>query len=134
MKKRAQTLSLDLIIAIVVFIAIITLFVSVIMPNDSSDRLRNDADLIFAAFDTTSNPAGRGIIDGNVVKTAALEDLIDEDYSELKNELGITGEFCIIVVDDSGSLRALGNDSSGNPQYTFGPGTDDVRPADGIGC
>lgn len=133
MHKKGQTLSLDLLIAVIIFMAIVALFVSLIFSGDSTAMLRDDAERLFSSFDKSTNPGGLGIIEGNQLKTAQLQDLINQDYETLKGELGITGDFCIVVVDDTGGLIRLG-ERAGEDLYAYGPGTSDVRPASGIGC
>lgn len=128
--KRGQTWSLDLIIGVVLFLLILVVVYSLLAakPNQEND-LRTEADNIVTKIDSVNNPTQTlpKVIQGNSLSEDELKKLYGMSYDELKAELGITGEFCIMVVDDFGSIIPINNSLS------VGSG-EDLEISDGVYC
>ncbi|MGV8162726.1 MAG: hypothetical protein ACP5N2_05350 [Candidatus Nanoarchaeia archaeon] len=116
--KRAQTWSIDLVLGVVIFLLVVIVIYSLIASRPVQEsQLRDDADKIYSRLDTRSdkNDQVPKIIEGNSISYEELENLYAEDYDTLKAKLGITTDFCIIVVtDNNGIINMTSGQSIGN--------------------
>ena len=129
MVKRSQLWSMDMVIGVVIFLFLIVVFLSFLSLSDSEDfEVRSQADLLFQRLDITSGQQNLPpIFDGSRVNRQALEDLFSSSYSSIKNDLGITSDFCIVVIDEFGGIINFSDRTSfGNSR--------DIEIADGVFC
>ena len=134
--KKAQTWSVDLIIGVVIFLLLIVIIYSLIVSSPQNEnKLRTEADTIYNKLEAQRNPESSlpTFIKGNTLSLEDLALLSDEaqyTYEKIKAELGIAGDFCIVLVDryggimnvssertaiGSGSDLTIGYDESGTP-------------------
>jgi hypothetical protein len=128
-KKRGQgqSWSLDIILAVVIFVLIVGIFYTVLSTNkkDKTQELSLESKTVISNLDATNGQNGNlTIIYSGEIGMADLEKLYQSDYSELKKELGIRGEFCIYLVDQYGKLITVKSASGdigsfGNTNYTL---------------
>ena len=135
MNKRGQIWSMDMVIGVVIFLFLVTVFLSFLISTEPEEfDVRSQADSIFQRFDTSS---GRQLIppifDGNRLNQQALEDLYGGNYLAIRRQMQITGEFCIVIVDQTGGLVPI-NTSDGEKYVFGGTNFENVRVADGIFC
>jgi len=129
-KKKGQAWSLDLIIGVVLFLLILVVVYSLLSSKPTqNNELRSDADKIFTKMDAINNPSQNlpKVIQGNSLSEVELAKLYGLSYDELKAGMGVTGEFCIVVVDDFDSIIEINN------SYSVGSG-EDLSIGDGIYC
>ncbi len=128
MNTKSQTWSMDLMIGIAIFLGLAVVFIFLLFTQTDEFRLREQADSIYSQFDIRTNPDGFGIFDGGSVSREALKGLyVDSQYQDVKNELGIEGDFCIVVVDQTGGIMNISNN------YGFGEG-EKLEIAEGLYC
>ena len=91
--KKSQAWSMDIMIAMVIFISIIFVFYSILSNNGDNKirELKDDALIVAGNIDITKNPN-------------RIEELLREDYSELKKKLRVKNEFCIFLEDEEGNV------------------------------
>ncbi|PIN80838.1 hypothetical protein COV13_02955, partial [Candidatus Woesearchaeota archaeon CG10_big_fil_rev_8_21_14_0_10_32_9] len=106
-RKKGQAWSLDLIIGVVLFLLILVVVYSLLSSKPTqNNELRSDADKIFTKMDAINNPSQNlpKVVQGNSLSEDELIKLYGLSYDELKAEMGVTEEFCIVVVDDFDSI------------------------------
>ena len=122
--KKAQTWSVDLIIGVVLFLLIIVIVYSLIASSPQSEqRLRTEADNIYGKFEEQRNPGSDlpTFIKGNTISLEELEQLSTMNYQEIKTRLGITSDFCIVLVDQYGGIINVSSNKT-----AIGSGTNDL--------
>ena len=90
--KKSQTWSMDLMIAMVIFIGVIFVFYIILSTNGDNKirELKDDALIVAENINITKN-------------ISQIEELLGEDYSELKRKLRVKNEFCIFLEDEEGN-------------------------------
>jgi hypothetical protein len=118
-KKRGhgQSWSLDIILAVVIFVLVIGIFYAVLGSNktDKTQELSLESKTVVSYLDAANSQSSNNltVISGGEIETDTLKTLYESDYEELKKELGIKGEFCIYLVDQYGRIVSV-NTSSGD--------------------
>ena len=130
MGSKSQTFSMDMMIAIGIFIIGIVVFLYLIVGNASrnvSDTLATDSEVLpqrLMASDEMSATNTTFVVQ-NKVDAARLDRTLAMDYDTLKKELDISSDFCIHFEDENGNLVNLDTNSSylrysiGNPKLTI---------------
>lgn len=120
MVRKGQTYSMDLIIGAVIFILLVVIFLALMLVNRSQDYdLRAQVDFLFDGFDSqSSTPSSIKLFQGSSVDSAQVQALFESNYTELKQELGIRDDFCIMFIDSSGGL--MGFEVDNQTKYSFG--------------
>ena len=100
--KTSQVWSMDIMIAIVIFIGAIFAFYSILSNKYSSktDELQNDASTVLENLNITGN-------------MSQVEELLKESYPDLKRKLRIKNEFCIFFEDEKGNIMYISQDQAG---------------------
>lgn len=93
---------MDIMIAIVIFIGTIFVFYSILSAKGSSKvgELKDDASILAKNINITQN-------------MSLIEELLSEDYSQLKKKLRVKNEFCLFLEDENGNVIYLSQDQSG---------------------
>lgn len=124
---KGQTWSLDLVVGSVIFLFVLAMFYTIlIVGGDDQELVRQESERLSAAFDSDINPNSpvRQFMRGTNIDEADLLDLyVDGDYDAIREQLGITGHFCITVTLDTdvGNEVLLGL-SQGQGNFSFGSG------------
>lgn len=125
--KKAQTWSVDLVLGVVIFLLIVVIIYSLIASRPSKEtQLRDDADKIYLYLNENENNKDiPHLINGSAISEAELTKLYNTSYEQLKAELGITSDFCIVVISDNNAIVSVGNKTSiGNGKdVLIGPST-----------
>jgi hypothetical protein len=110
---KGQSWSMDLIVGVVIFglIAIVVFNIVLIKQKPSVDELRDDAVTINTKLEQSVGGCGT-IVEGQSVTPEKLQCLYGMNYSQLKQELGIEGDFCIYVEDANGKLYIVNNNTN----------------------
>jgi len=120
--KKAQTFSLDAMIATWIFISvIITFFIILNMsskPNEP-EKLKDEGETIAGILISSRAAGNQNIIVEEKVDEGKLKELSNKSYESLKKELGIEGEFYIhfedkdgniIYIDEEENITGIGSD------------------------
>jgi hypothetical protein len=91
--KHSQAWSMDIMIALVIFIGTIFVFYSILSGNqgDKTEELEKDASTVAKNINITKN-------------ISQVDELLQEDYDELKKKLRVKNEFCIFLEDEEGNI------------------------------
>lgn len=125
--SKGQTWSLDLVVGSVIFLFVLAMFYTIlIIGNDDQELVRQESERLSAAFDSDINPNSpvKQFMQGTNINEQDLLDLyVNEDYETIREQLGITGHFCITVTLDTetGSEVLLGL-TEGVGNFSFGSG------------
>ena len=113
---KGQMWSVDVIIGIVIFVSIITVFYTTLSGGSSEvkNALRSNAETVVVKF--SQDPNLRIIDENNILNNDKLANLSAMGYDELKRQLGIEGDFCIYIEDENGRVVPIGS------QYSIGKG------------
>lgn len=100
--KKSQAWSMDIMLAVIIFIGTIFFFYTILNTTQSSkeDELKDDA--LKVLNELISEDSDIRVVDGSQINITKLEELLGEDYSELKSKLRIKNEFCIFFEDEDG--------------------------------
>ena len=112
-KRKSQSWSLDITIAVVVFMAAFLVVYGILSANKSSKAsdLRNDASTVIKQV--ASSDSDIKVLSDNEINESKLGRLKNINYDKLKNELRIQGDFCIYFEDDKGNLVLINNSYKG---------------------
>ena len=124
---RAQTWSLDVMIAVLAFLIGFALFFYILgtQLNGSTADLEQEADTLLDNIRSSDDDTF--IKDSAVVVEGLLA--VREEYVRKKEELGLNNDFCIYLVDESGFVVTI--PAEGEPIY--GVGQDDGTVS-GVDC
>lgn len=123
-KRKTQTLSFDVLVAVGVFIAaVIVVLYLVSQPKGTRatlEDLTEEGETISSQLISTgSEPSSEmAIVVKNRLDKAALADLAKLNYTELKSLLGVKEDFCIHFEDENGNLVDI--DDTAVTQYSIG--------------
>ena len=132
--KKAQTWSLDVMIAIFIFIVVVIGFFYIIdmssKPNEA-EKLKDEGETIpdiLISSETGGNQSAvlEKKVDEEKIKELAEKSKNKEGYEDLKKELGIEGEFYIHFEDDEGNIIYIYDDPIGDDDIV-GIGSDEVE-------
>lgn len=122
--SKSQTWSLDVLIAVSVFVVgIIIFFYIITYTGDGSlaEDLATESEIIPEKLISPdeANAEDIVIIIGNKVDDDRLKTFISKDYDSIKSQLGVRSDFCIHFEDEDGNIVDL-NDHPNITQYSFG--------------
>ncbi|HDP74189.1 MAG TPA: hypothetical protein ENN46_04535 [Candidatus Woesearchaeota archaeon] len=131
--KKAQVISFDLMIAIIVFMVIATLFFVFfssrmkespeVMLDYESKSLRN---VVAVSSEDTMTPSSfvlRNRVDYEKLVELAKKTDQASALRDMKNDFGIRNDFCIYFVDENGEILPIVYlDNDDTPRYVFGIG------------
>ena len=111
--KKSQSWSIDIILAVVLFMGAFFLFYSILSddPAASAKNLKNDASLVIRQVSSEGLPVN--ILDRQQVNISKLNELKNLTYAELKSMLRVEGDFCIYMEDDKGYVVIVNNSYKG---------------------
>jgi hypothetical protein len=119
MKKNTQAISLDLILAIFIFMIIMVGFFYIVnnmTGQKTSTVVKVESEYLPRMLE--ENSSSTSFVEGNKIKVSALYNLTGKNYTELKNELGMKNDFCIYFVDEEGYLVKINNKTGlGSPRF-----------------
>ncbi len=120
--KKGQNWSMDLILGIVVFLLILGVFYMLVTKNTTVDidGYKAKGGKIMSYFDTSTSDSKYALITDNVINMTKLETLYNDPnaYEEIKSDLGITGDFCVVLEDSNGRIVVIDDGSA--KIYGFG--------------
>jgi len=135
MQKRGQSWSIELIISLSVFVVIILgVFVSLsAKPTDPVQDLQQQSQQFIGRFYSTDSSQQQtfSFIDNNNINDQKLSQLQSTKYSDLKSQLGLSDDFCIILVDSNNNIIPI---QGANGQSYYGIGSSSIQLGNGIPC
>lgn len=135
MKKRGQAWSIELIASLSVFIVIIiAVFVSLGSNSENPvQELQTKSQQFIGRFYSTesSEQQAYSFIDDNTIDTTKLGQLSTLDYATLKAQLGLSDDFCIILVDTDNNIIPIQGD---NNRTYYGIGSNNIKVASNVAC
>ena len=125
MEKRGygQSWSLDIILALVIFGLIIGIFYTVLSKDNKgkTENLQREASVLSNNLDSSTGlNTTLSVIDKGTIDEVKLQALYNSSYQSLKNQFGISGDFCVYMVDQYGNLVTV--NTSGGELVGFGNG------------
>ncbi len=112
-KTWAQVWSIDLFIAVVIFLLALGVFYFFMTHNSSSKQSTLQVESQLIADKLTGDEQG-SVVNGTSVDDTKLNAVLDTPYDQLKQQLNVRDDFCIIFKDQNGNLLVVGNGTSGN--------------------
>jgi len=102
--KTSQAFSMDIMIALVVFIGTIFVFYSIIeaRQDGKTDDLQDEASIVLENI--ASEDSNIGILDGTEIDETKLQQLLGEDYAIIKEKMRVKNDFCIFLEDEDGDI------------------------------
>lgn len=110
--RRGQVWSMDLIIAVIIFllsIGALYLFTQHRMENNVA-KLQIESQVIANKLVSDRDVM---ITEDGAINDTKLNKLANTEYHHLKEELGVHDDFCIILRDQNGNLIPVGNETTG---------------------
>jgi hypothetical protein len=100
--KKSQAWSVDVMLAVIIFISAIFLFYSLLdtKQNTKADELKDDAELVMDRMNVTED-------------VVQVDQILDEEYPDLKAKVKVENEFCVYLEDEEGNLIKLNEDKVG---------------------
>jgi hypothetical protein len=130
--KRAQAWSIDTIVAFFVFFGALAGFLIYMgTSTDTSDIVKNDFKKLPKVLESSNSPYK--LIDGNKLNTETLKEIANDNYDSVKNNLGVSSDFCIYITDSDGNLVNI-NELLGEPGEKYGIGNGNIKLSDSIEC
>lgn len=120
LKKRGQTVSLDIIIAVTLFLVVLLVFFSYVTQTDALKLPVASRESLRVTELLKSEQFQYSIVEGGEVDLAKLLLMKNLTDQELRVAFGVTQDFCIYLEDENGHLYRL--DSS-----TLGIGMSGIR-------
>jgi len=111
--KTSQVWSMDIMIAIVIFMGAIFVFYSILNNKYSgkTDELKNDASIVLENL--AAKDSDMSVIDGVQINATRLEELLGKDYLDIKKKARVKNEFCIFFEDDNGNIIYISQNQAG---------------------
>jgi hypothetical protein len=107
---RGQAWSIDLIIAVVIFVLVITIFYTLLVrePKPDVKALQRDAKLIVDKISDPNNPDDCSFIKGKDIDTVKMKNCFNATtYGEFKETYNLEHKFCIFIVDQNGRVVTI---------------------------
>jgi hypothetical protein len=122
-KRSGQNWTVDLLVAVVIFLSVSIFFYSAARQNLAQDTsFDNSADNIVNRLDAANYPANYNQtstpINGYSLTESELETFYSEDYATIKQRLGVQKDFCILIVRPDGAIVRI--NASGTDKYSVG--------------
>jgi len=105
---NGQVWSMDLIIAVVVFLLAVGVFYFLTNHRANADQSKLQIESQLIANKVTGEEAV-SIVNGGAVDEQKLSNLANIPYDELKSRLGLSDDFCIVLLDQNGAVILVGN-------------------------
>ena len=105
--KKSQTWSMDITLAIAIFIGSILTIYLLFQGNKegSAKRLEHDANKVLDSISSQNSQVG--IVNGINIDEQKLKNLIQTQYPDLKNKIKSDSDFCIFLEDENGKIVYL---------------------------
>jgi len=139
--NKSQVWSTDLIAGVLIFLIVIGIFYAFLNKQASSDTEKLELESKLAS-NKLVNEGNISITQENIVNEVKLRNLASnitagpDSYEKIKQELGIKGEFCILLLDEKGNIITI-QDNDNNTYAGIGYNVDpskNLNISNGIQC
>ncbi len=109
--KNAQAWSLDLVVAVAIFVIVMTLFYSLLVREPKADinNLQREGKYISERLYLGSGGGNCSFIDGKYVDGQKLANCFHTNPEDFRKENNIKGKFCIYITDQKGKIITVDN-------------------------
>lgn len=109
--ERGQVWSVDVLLAVVIFIAVILVFYVTMTAKQKPGLKDLEIEAVDLKIELEKNPEFGFIVEDEVdsERFQAFIDNATYNYTALKEKLGIKGDFCLFYEDSNGNLILIGN-------------------------
>ena len=113
LKPKAQSWSIDIALGVIVFMAALFIFYSLLNSNTGAkaSNLKEQASLVIRQIGSEESPLS--IVEDKEINLSRLNELKNLSYDELKRRLRIEGDFCIYIEDENGNIVLINNSYKG---------------------
>jgi hypothetical protein len=139
--KKGQTWSFDLLVAVVIFIVIVSIFYAVLSKGgekDTSIELQTDAKALGYVLNCDLSTNEYCLLSGNQLNQTQVQKMYDEffndSYAGLKSALNMQGDFCIYFRDKEGRLIPLTIQDGTSTKQITGIGHPDFMITEYLKC
>lgn len=108
---------MDIALAVIIFIVTFFIIYGIITNKTTDDisSLRQEAERV--SKEATSQSSSLSIVNGKALNETKMQNLLEQNYSDIKKKIRIENEFCIYFEDEEGNLinftDVLGDSASG---------------------
>lgn len=125
--KKAQTWSFDLVVAVIIFIVVVAAFYAFLHNNsshgDAPEVLQSKAKVFNNQLNCEGGSASACIVNDGVLSQDSLNKLNSLSYTEYKEKMGMTDDFCFYIVDKNGYIIPInGYWGYGDPTFELSKG------------
>lgn len=122
-RRGGQVWSIDLIIAVVIFLLAISIFYFFTNSRISNNQSKLEIESRIVA-DKLTGDENVSVMNGTVIDEERLTQLAQLSYDDLKQKLGIRGDFCILLYDQDKHVILINNGTDnlvgiGNPELNI---------------
>jgi len=116
---KAQAWSMDIALAVVIFIVAFFVIYNIVASRAPSDisGLQQEAERI--SKEIISQNSSLSLVDGEILNETKILNLSGQNYIELKKKIRIENEFCIYFEDEEGNVINI-TDASGRYALSIG--------------
>lgn len=113
LRRKSQAWSVDVILAVVIFMGAFFLYYAIANSSSSSDvtALKADASSVIKQVSNEGDPLS--IVSKQEINITKVSELKDMNYDELKSQFRVEGNFCIYIEDEKGNLVMINNSYRG---------------------
>ena len=110
--RKAQAWSIDLIIAVVIFILVMTIFYTLLVREPKTDvrALQKEAQIISEKLQSSQSGGDCAFINGKDIDITKMRRCYNEKSpEEFARETNIENKFCIYLIDQNGRVVSIDN-------------------------
>ena len=111
--SKAQTWSVDIILAVIVFMGAFFVFYALLYGNSGTRASDLKEEALIVIKQVSSGDSSLRILNKNEINITKINELKNLSYEELKQRLRVEGDFCIYVEDGNGNIVLLNNSYKG---------------------
>ena len=140
-RKKGQTWSFDLLVAVVIFIVIVSIFYAFLSrgnEDNAETELQTDAKALGYVLNCDLSNNEYCLLSGNQLREDQVQkmydDFYDDNYEGLKTALGMQSDFCVYFRDKDGHLIPLEVIDGSETKYITGIGNQEFMINEYISC
>lgn len=105
-RKKGQAWSMDISLAVVLFIVAFFIIYAIVSGNtdgtEETESMSKQGEEILEKL--LSEDSDLSVVSNGEINETKMENLLSQDYSDLKKEAGISDEFCVYLEDEDGNI------------------------------